>query len=128
MLHTQVSELAKLLDGRYERLQRDIREQFERNDMHLNTEVDERAGDIADQAASDQVTDLNLAFVERHVMEMRDIEAAKGRLNDGTFGGCLNCGKQINFARLQACPTAVRCLDCQREHDKLYAKEETPSL
>ena len=128
MLQTQVSELAKLLDARYERLQHDIRDQFERNEMQVNTELDERPGDMADQAASDQVTDLNLAFVERRTMEMHDIEAAKARLNDGTFGTCMNCGKQINFARLQARPTAVRCLGCQRDHDKLYAKEETPSL
>jgi len=36
-------------------------------------------------------------------------------------------GEQINFARLQAYPTANRWLDCQYEYEKLYAKE-SPSL
>lgn len=36
-------------------------------------------------------------------------------------------GEQINFARLQAYPTANRWLDCQCEYEKLYAKE-SPSL
>ena len=37
------------------------------------------------------------------------------RLNDGTYGTCLDCGKSIPRARLEEVPAAVRCITCQRK-------------
>jgi RNA polymerase-binding transcription factor DksA len=43
-----------------------------------------------------------------------DVDAALGRLADGTYGHCERCGKSISEARLEAMPTARRCLDCAK--------------
>ena len=43
-----------------------------------------------------------------------DVDDALGRLDDGTYGLCERCGKPISEARLEAMPTARRCLDCAK--------------
>ena len=41
-----------------------------------------------------------------------EVEAALARLDEGTYGQCLSCGQPIEVARLEAMPTAKRCLAC----------------
>lgn len=41
------------------------------------------------------------------------IEEALARLDDGTFGRCIDCGDLIPIERLRALPYAPRCLPCQ---------------
>jgi DnaK suppressor protein len=47
-----------------------------------------------------------------------DIERALQRIEDGSFGECLECGELIAPGRLQANPTATLCIGCAeaREH------------
>ena len=45
---------------------------------------------------------------------LEDVEAALRRVADGTYGSCERCGKPISEARLEAMPTARRCLECAR--------------
>ena len=42
------------------------------------------------------------------------IDEALDRIENGTFGTCARCGKQIAEDRLEALPYATRCIDCQR--------------
>src|SRR5579863_4142303 len=39
-----------------------------------------------------------------------DVDDALGRLDDGTYGLCERCGNAISEARIEAMPTARRCL------------------
>jgi DnaK suppressor protein len=41
-----------------------------------------------------------------------DVERALQKLDDGTYGACEVCGKPIGDARLEAMPTASRCMAC----------------
>jgi DnaK suppressor protein len=41
-----------------------------------------------------------------------DVEHALAKLDDGTYGRCESCEKQINSARLEAMPAARLCIDC----------------
>ncbi|HLK54763.1 MAG TPA: TraR/DksA family transcriptional regulator [Candidatus Angelobacter sp.] len=41
------------------------------------------------------------------------VEAALGRINQGTFGDCLNCGQEISAKRLSAVPWSRYCITCQ---------------
>ena len=49
--------------------------------------------------------------------DVRDILAARLRMNAGTYGTCVDCGEAIGYQRLLAYPTAKRCIACQREHE-----------
>lgn len=43
---------------------------------------------------------------------LADVERALGKLEAGTFGACEECGQPIAEARLEAMPTARRCMSC----------------
>ncbi len=53
------------------------------------------------------------AMNEHETAELGDIDAALERIQAGTYGTCTDCGAVIAPARLNAYPTAKRCIDCQ---------------
>ncbi len=57
--------------------------------------------------------ELEFAMGEREVAELSAIDAALARLDAGTYGECIDCGKDIAPARLAATPEAPRCIHCQ---------------
>ena len=66
-------------------------------------------------ATLDREIDYTLEENSEHVLAA--IDAALNRIEDGTFGTCTNCGKQIPEERLEARPWASLCIDCQRAAD-----------
>ena len=46
------------------------------------------------------------------------IEAALRRIEKGTYGLCLQCGKRIPQERLEAIPASVLCIECKRANEK----------
>lgn len=48
--------------------------------------------------------------------EVQRIDAALGRLADGSYGTCANCGEAIAPARLAALPDAALCITCAEEN------------
>ncbi|GLW67664.1 hypothetical protein Arub01_59070 [Actinomadura rubrobrunea] len=47
-------------------------------------------------------------------LTLREIEAALGRVDAGTYGRCEDCGEPIGRARLEILPYARRCVMCQQ--------------
>jgi DnaK suppressor protein len=69
-----------------------------------------RAGDFTaiateqeERAVTAEQLDLQLSVVNRAI----------AKVGDGTYGRCEDCGDPIGEARLEALPTAIRCLNCQ---------------
>ena len=126
---SQVTELAEQLDRRRESLLEEVRDELEHSENQQYIEIIGRVPpDVGDQSVGDALADLNLAIIDRHVIELRDIDAAKLRIKDGSFGVCIDCGSEIAFERLRAYPTAKRCRPCQEHREKTYAHQGTPSL
>jgi len=126
---SQVTELAEQLDRRRESLLEEVRDELEHSENQQYIELIGRVpADVGDQSVGDALADLNLAIIDRHVRELRDIDAAKLRIKDGSFGVCIDCGSGIGFERLRAYPTAKRCRPCQEHREKTYAHQGTPSL
>lgn len=48
----------------------------------------------------------------RRQQELVRIDVALGRLEDGTYGECLDCGELIAEKRLAFDPSALLCIDC----------------
>jgi RNA polymerase-binding protein DksA len=79
------------------------------------TAFDNHLGDTATETY-DRELDYTLEENSEHVLA--EIDAALKRIEDGTYGTCSNCGKQISEERLEALPWATLCIDCQRERER----------
>jgi DnaK suppressor protein len=44
--------------------------------------------------------------------ELEDLDAALRRVDDGSYGVCVKCGRPIGAERLDVLPAALRCIDC----------------
>ncbi len=49
---------------------------------------------------------------------VREIDAALGRIDAGTYGICVRCGKSIPDERLAAVPYAVLCVSCKQDEER----------
>ena len=85
-------------------------------------------GDPGDESVARMQADLSIEEAGRDLEELRDIDAALARMADGTYGECDECGGEIDYRRLQAQPTALRCIECQAVHEKTFAHKGTPTL
>jgi RNA polymerase-binding protein DksA len=68
-------------------------------------------GDIA-TVTFDREMDYTLEDNAEQVLKA--IDAALGRIEDGTYGMCVSCGRPIPEERLEAMPWADLCIDCKR--------------
>ena len=116
---TQLDTIKQLLDKREATLRSEVRA--------ANAAAAERpeavgrdVGDAVDQGDG-RVQD-GLAHVDklRDQEELMAIDAARGRMAEGSYGECVDCGCEIPFERLRAQPTALRCVPCQARFEKSH--------
>jgi RNA polymerase-binding protein DksA len=72
---------------------------------------------LADTATETYDRELDYSLEENSEHVLAEIDAALKRIDDGTYGQCTNCGKQIPEERLEARPYATLCIDCQRHRE-----------
>lgn len=71
----------------------------------LDADSSEQAVDLADDEALAGVDEVLRA-------EIHGIRLALLRIENGTYGSCASCGKDISAKRLAALPVATRCIAC----------------
>ena len=98
------------------------------NNPQLADLLDEPRAEPGDKSVGGAFADLKLAIIDRHIQELRDIDAASARMKDSSYGVCAGCGDDIPFERLMAYPTAKRCLACQARRESSYRHQATPTL
>src|SRR3569832_80826 len=109
------------LRERADQLRAEIRETIDRSSSETHVAISEAARDPEDDSFSNLIVDVNLSEVDRDADELRRIDSALLRLNDGTYGLCSDCDRAIPIARLEAEPTALRCVQCQELFEKTHA-------
>ena len=83
--------------------------------------------DPGEDAVSDVLADLHIAGLNAQVRELTDVDAALDRLVQGVYGVCIDCGADIEAARLRAYAIAKRCQECQARHEN-QRRDTSPSL
>jgi RNA polymerase-binding transcription factor DksA len=116
------------LRARWRELRAEIRDTLLRADAEQYARLAGEVRDAEDEAVADLLVDVNLAEITRDVDELRDIEAALLRIAAGSYGICINCAEPIARERLDAYPTAKRCWNCQRLHERSKGSAAPPSL
>jgi DnaK suppressor protein len=71
--------------------------------------------DVADQAVASYQKELLFSQGTTGHVQLTRIRAALQRITQGTYGECLNCGKNIGLKRLEALPSTPYCIDCQEK-------------
>ncbi len=61
-----------------------------------------------------QVQAMALETDRRREIQIKRVEAAIERTDDGEFGYCVSCGDEIEIKRLDNDPTAPTCISCAR--------------
>jgi RNA polymerase-binding protein DksA len=73
--------------------------------------IDDHPGDVATETHD---RELDYGLEENAEAVLNEIEAALTRIEDGTYGKCEICGRDIDEGRLEARPWATLCIDDQR--------------
>ncbi len=80
--------------------------------------ADDGTEDIVDRANNSYNRELMFSLSDGERQLVLQIDAALRRMDEGTYGRCANCGRQIALQRLQAVPWARFCIDCQELAEK----------
>jgi RNA polymerase-binding transcription factor DksA len=73
---------------------------------------------LADTASETYMRELDEGLEENADHLLGEVDAALVRIQKGTFGKCLVCGKPIDEDRLEAVPYATLCIDDQRAAER----------
>jgi DnaK suppressor protein len=76
------------------------------------------AAEAGDAGANLTEADRNEASVEATLEQRTEVLAALARIDDGTYGNCVDCGHEIPEPRLEARPATARCVPCQSKRDR----------
>jgi DnaK suppressor protein len=124
----QVEEIRGLIDQRREALLAEIREDTERVREEPFGEHAGIAPDAGDASVATLFNDLDQADLNRDVGEVRALDAAVERIEQGRYGLCDDCGADIGEGRLRAFPAALRCIRCQERYEKTFATPKGSTL
>ncbi len=62
--------------------------------------------------------DEQLAIAQNEEQLLEQVEGALQRIEDGTFGKCQGCNREISQERLEAIPYAARCIQCAQRDER----------
>ena len=80
---------------------------------HLDAELHQPlSADWEEQAVDMEVQDSVEGQERAAIGEIHRIEATLRRIDDGSYGDCIDCGNAISPQRLAALPTAAKCIAC----------------
>jgi RNA polymerase-binding protein DksA len=85
------------------------------SDDHME-EVDRAGKEISNQAY--------YSLMERRSKELKRLEGLIKHIKENEeFGICEDCGEEIGYQRIMAMPDVTRCIECQRDFEKSWARD-----
>lgn len=124
----QLQKLRAVIDQRYSTLEQEVHSDAARTRSETRQNITGPVGDTGDDATANLVFDVGHAELTRDLNELRQLDAARERIANGTIGQCIDCGRDIPFERLMANPGATRCVQCQEAYERTHAQSPRPSL
>ena len=81
------------------------------DESHLDNHMAETASVTIDR-------EIDYSLEENEARLLAAIDAALGRIDDGTYGRCERCGNEIEPERLEAIPWVTLCIDDKRRDER----------
>ena len=85
--------------------------------MHGMVETRESFPDPTDRASLEGNRNLTLRIRDRERKLITKIDEALGRIEEGSYGICEECGGPIGVERLKARPVTTLCIACKSEQE-----------
>jgi RNA polymerase-binding transcription factor len=117
------NELKQMLLSRRRELQAQVQDKM--RDVRATGEVTKLSEvfDAGESSEADIQEDIELALIQMKSETLSRVDDALGRLEQGTYGNCFECGEEIAEKRLKALPFAVRCKDCEEAKENAEQRE-----
>ncbi len=110
----------KTLQAERMRVQGALKYLQDENPGSIEDETQEIPSDnhLGDMATVTFDRELDYSLEENEERLLAAIDAALGRIDEGTFGICRTCGRPIGEERLEAVPHTTQCIDCKRKEER----------
>ncbi|HZI20492.1 MAG TPA: TraR/DksA family transcriptional regulator [Pyrinomonadaceae bacterium] len=89
---------------------------------------DDGVKDVADMSLNDVNQEIEYRLSERDSQMVADIDQALLRIEEGSYGTCGRCGREIPERRLEALPTARYDAECQSLIEQGTGEDEHATL
>src|SRR5579859_3847427 len=113
MSKEQIDHFRAILNG----WKKDLMEEVDRTVSHMKDEA-ANFPDPNDRATQEEEFSLELRTRDRERKLIRKIEEALKRIEDGTYGYCLETGEEIGIKRLEARPVATLSIEAQERRER----------
>jgi len=114
-------DLRQRLEAERDRLRETIQTREEEVTQYSDRQANDNYGysnHLADGGSSTFEVEKDLALARNAQAMLEDVERALARMDDGTYGICERCGKEIPRERLEAFPQATLCVPCKLEVER----------
>jgi DnaK suppressor protein len=109
----QLDHFRNILNG----WKRDLMEEVDRTVSHMKDEA-ANFPDPNDRATQEEEFSLELRTRDRERKLIRKIDEALKRVEDGSYGYCLETGEEIGVKRLEARPVATLTIEAQERRER----------
>jgi DnaK suppressor protein len=120
MNSSRYDELKRMLEERRRELVSEVHGKIR------DVRADNKSSDVLDAGETSEADiqeDIEFALIQMKAETLNKVNEALGRLEDGTYGYCFECGEEITEQRLRALPFAVRCKDCEEAREVAEKRE-----
>jgi len=121
---SRYTELKQMLEERRREIQAEVQGKMRdvRSEGTWGGKVNEVL-DAVESSEADIQEDIEFALIQMKSETLNKINDALGRLEQGQYGNCFECGEEISEKRLRALPFAVRCKDCEEAREVAEQRE-----
>jgi DnaK suppressor protein len=116
--HYQLCLLRQKLRRQSENLRETIHQELVNSGSEQHLQLAANVHDTKDDAIAETLYTANLAVIDFHIDELREVEESLRGIVSGNYGHCHDCDSEIDYKRLQAYPTAKRCAQCQLQYEQ----------
>ena len=121
---SRYSELKHMLEDRRREIHAEV--QGKMRDVRAEGTWGGKANEVLDAVESSEADiqeDIEFALIQMKSETLNKINDALGRLEQGEYGNCFECGEEISGKRLRALPFAVRCKECEEAREVAERRE-----
>jgi DnaK suppressor protein len=114
MARSRYTELKRMLRERQGELQAQVKGKM--RDVRAEGTWGGKLNEVLDAVESSEADiqeDIEFALIQMKSETLNKVNDALGRLEQGDYGNCFECGEEIAEKRLRALPFAVRCKECE---------------